>query len=402
MFGRPRVDSATQVKTNLVRTDNHLSSQAIGVSMRHLVCIAASLAVAAVHSTATADDDLRLALEQRIESMDCPGALVGIFPDSGASTVYTLGIADRKSKAPMRRDFHMRVASVTKLFVGNVVLQLLDERKLSLDDSVSKYVAGVPNGEAVSLRQLGNNTSGLFNSIENKEFQAAIVAKPHKEWTPSEILGYAFAKPPYFAPGKGWHYSNTNTIVLAQIIEKVEGASLAEVVKRRVTEPLDLKATGFAENGVPPKPFPSAYRNGYKDKWIGYGSTPYEVTNYSASWTGAAGNMYSTLDDLGRAAKSLATGALLKDRGRRELFNWVDTDEEKAAYGFCISRSEGGIGHMGDVPGYQAIVRYYPASQVAVVVLTNLSNNKDGTMPAEELVRIIQLKVAPAPRLPDK
>lgn len=338
-----------------------------------------------------AEETLEQQLKNQLTNMECPGALVGIFPANGKPTRFALGVADVKTKQPMQLNFHMRIASITKLFVGTIVLQLAEEGKLSLDDPISKYVEGVPNGEKITLRQLGNNTSGLFNSIENREFQQAIMDKPQRQWTAAEILKYAFSKPVYHKPGERWRYSNSNAILLGEVVEKVTGNSLAEEVQKRIAQPLTLKATGFPkkENGELPEPSPSAYRNGYANKVLGYGSTFSEVTQYSAAWTGAAGNMYSTLNDLGRAAEPLVTGTLLKAQGKRELHRWIDTGYQQIKYGFCIGNQDGVLGHTGDVPGYQAFLGYLPEPETSVIVLTNLSNNKDGTMPAEELAKMV-------------
>jgi D-alanyl-D-alanine carboxypeptidase len=319
--------------------------------------------------------------------MECPGALVGIFPDDGEPQRFALGVADVDAHAPMSFDMHMRTGSIVKPFLGTVVLQLCDEKKLSLDDPVSKYVPDFPDGDNITLRMLGKNTSGIFNTIENKDFQKAIMNDPEHQWTPTEVLAYNKDRAPYNKPGERWRYSNTNAVLLGLCIEKVTGNTYAEEIDRRICQPLKLAHTAVPPKAKLPAPHTSAYRNGYPDKVIGYGNVFYNVSNYSAAWTGAAGNLYSTLDDLGRAAKPLATGALLSDAGKSELTQWIDTGHN-ADYGFCMYRRHGGIGHTGDVPGYNAFMVYYPNLKTSVVVLTNLSNNKDGTMPAEELGKL--------------
>lgn len=334
-------------------------------------------------------DSLRGDLETKLQTMECPGALVGVFPARGEAVRCAVGVADVKTRAPMELGFHMRIASISKLFLGTVILQLVDEGKLSLDDPISKYVSGVPAGDRITLRMLGNNTSGLFNTIENKEFQAAVMQKPDRIWTPQEILEFTFVKPVYAAPGEKWHYSNTNAVLLGMVTEKVTGRSLAEEIDRRICKRLGLKHTGFPVEGKLPKSFPSAYRNGYENKAIGYGKTFYDVSQYTADWTNAAGNMYSTLDDLGRAGNSLASGEMLGDVGKKELYRWVNTGQDDIVYGFCVGKMQGIIGHMGDVPGFNAFLGYLPEPRVVVVVLTNLSNNTDGTMPAEEIAKLV-------------
>lgn len=337
----------------------------------------------------SAADGLVESLKNELTAMECPGAIVGIKEGSQQPEILAIGVADVDTKSPMRDDFHMRVASVTKLFVGTAVLLLADEGKLSLDDPVSKYVAGVPDGDKITIRQLGNNTSGLFNSIENQDFQAAIVADPKRQWQAREILNYALAKPAYSTPGEKFRYSNTNTVLLGEIIQEVSGQPYQQFIAERLIKSMELSETGFIPGAEVPLPAPSSYRNGYADKWLGYGATFYNVTGYSSSWTGAAGNMYSTAGDLLKAAKTLATGRLLSDESRKALTDWIPTGYEDIDYGFCLGERSGWLGHIGDVPGYSSFVGYFPDRDTTLVVLSNLSNNADGTSPAERLRDIV-------------
>jgi D-alanyl-D-alanine carboxypeptidase len=328
-------------------------------------------------------------LIEKLAAMDCPGALVGVFPDKGEPQRFALGVADVKTREPMAFDMHMRVGSLMKPLLGAVVLQLAAERKISLDDPISQYVDNVPRGDSITLRMLGTNTSGLFNTIENKKFQKAIMDEPGRQWTPAEILSFNETYESYNQPGEAWRYSNTNAVLLGLVVEKVTGHSYVEELEAKVIKPLKLTATGVPTEAALPTPTPSAYRNGYPTKVIGYGNVFYDVSNYSSAWTGAAGNLYSTLDDIGRAAKPLATGQLLNDAGRAELHKWIATPYPGVKYGFMMYRRDGGIGHTGDVPGFNAYMAYDPELKTSVVAMTNLSNNADGTMPADELAKLV-------------
>jgi D-alanyl-D-alanine carboxypeptidase len=327
-------------------------------------------------------------LNAKLSEMHCPGALVGIFPNDGPAQTFALGVADVDTHAPMKIDMHMRVGSVMKPILGTVVLQLCDEGKLSLDAPLSDYVRNIPRGKFITLRMLGNNTSGLFNTIENKAYQKAIMADPTKQWTPAEILQQTFEFEAYHYPGTAWRYSNTNAVLLGMCIEKVTGHTFAEEIQTRICGPLKLTHTGVPMQAEIPEPHPSAYRNGYPKKVIGYGNTFYNVSNYSASWTGAAGNLYSTLADLGRLCRPIMMGETLSEASRKELHAWGPTGYPEFDYGFAIARRAGAIGHTGDVPGYNANCFYDPQLKTSFVVLTNLSNNADGTMPADELTKI--------------
>src|SRR5207253_2507969 len=104
------------------------------------------------------------------------------------------------------------IGSNTKTFTGTVILQVVDEGNLGLDDPVSEYQPKVPNGENITIRQLLNMSSGLYNYAEDKEFNETLDSEPDKVWTPGEVVEIGFQHQPYFAPGEGFHYSNTNTV----------------------------------------------------------------------------------------------------------------------------------------------------------------------------------------------
>lgn len=334
-------------------------------------------------------DSLADELELCLHEMHCPGALVGIAGAGVPTTVLAIGTSDAEGNEPMRADMRMRIGSVSKLFVGAVVLRLVDQGVLSLDRPVSDYLAGIPEGKKITLRMLGRHTSGLACPIWNDDFQADILADPRRQWTARELLDRAAALPSHHEPGRGWHYSNTAATVAGLVAEKATGKSYEELLAKLVLRPLSLRSTGLCEAAAPPEPTPKSYRHGRKGRWLGYGNTFCDVTGYSASWAGIGGNMYSTARDLNVATLSLATGRLLSEESRRELLACQDSDWDGTQFGFFISRNARGIGHEGNVPGFEAVVRYQPGHQRTIVVLTNLSNNADGTMPAEQLFDLV-------------
>lgn len=133
---------------------------------------------------------------------------------------------------------HVRVGSITKTFTGTVVLQLVQEGKLGLDDPVSKYRPDVPNGGAITIAQLLDMRSGLFNYSETLELAEAMDADPARVWQPDELLAMAYAHPPYFPPDQGYHYSNTNTVLLGLIAQQLDGKPLEQILRDRLFGPL--------------------------------------------------------------------------------------------------------------------------------------------------------------------
>jgi D-alanyl-D-alanine carboxypeptidase len=352
------------------------------------------MAVMALAPSSNADEpDTKKTLEKLLraefEKTKAPGAIVGVYRDGTPVLELALGKADAENDRAMTTDCHFRIASVSKVFLGTALLTLVDEGKVSLDDKVAKYVEGVPNGDKITLRHLGSHRSGLFNHIESKKVKEMFAAKPEKWWTVEEMLAVPLKAKPYFEPNDGHHYSNANTLLLALVIEKATGKKWADEVATRVIKPLGLKNTTIPTDNSLPKPFCEGYALGTKDgPFFNRGDVRYNVTKTSPSWWGPAGNMISTLDDLSKAAKPLATGKLLKEKAVKELHGWTKADQDGFEYGFQIERVRGMVGHDGDVPGYQTVMYYLPEHDAVVVAMVNLYGWSVRDMPANRLAKV--------------
>jgi CubicO group peptidase (beta-lactamase class C family) len=188
----------------------------------------------------------------------------------------------------------------------------VDQRKVRLDDPISKYVDGVPDGNAITLRELAEMRSGLFDYLSNDAFVRAWFSHLRREWTPRQLLAYSFSRPLVFAPGTGYAYVNTNTVLLGLVVQKVSHQPLAVYIKRHILEPLRLTHTSLPAGAA----FPSPHAQGYTDRLpacvLGGGKCNRLVnaTGWNSSWGWAAGAMVSTLGDLRRWARAVATGKL--------------------------------------------------------------------------------------------
>ncbi len=171
-----------------------------------------------------------------------PGAIVGVRSPQG-TWIKAYGEADPVTHAPMTADMHTRVGSITKTFTGTLLLQLQEQGKVSLDDTIDRYVTGVPNGNVVTLRQLANMTSGVASYTRNQAFVDALSGDPQTVFTPEQLLAYGLSQSPIFAPGAQFDYSNTNTILLGMVIEKVTGRPIGDVLKEQILDPLQLNNT---------------------------------------------------------------------------------------------------------------------------------------------------------------
>ncbi len=303
-----------------------------------------------------------------------PGAIVGVW---GPHCRYekAFGVADKATGAPMRTDFYSRIGSETKTFTVTGVLQLVDDGAVGLDDPIATYVPGVPEGDRITLRQLARMQSGLFNYSEDEQFQLELLSDPYRPFTPHELLGYAFAHPLDFPPGEGFHYSNTNTVLLGLVIEEVSGLPLHEFLEQRVFQPLGLEDTSFPTDNSFPEPHPQGYTQQTLD------GSETVATDWNPSWGWAAGAMISTLDDLRTWARALATGTLLEPQTQAQRLETVTPPgfNPAAGYGLGIFDVAGWIGHNGSLPGYQSLTVYLPEDDLTLVVLLNTDEPVPGS-----------------------
>lgn len=267
----------------------------------------------------------------------------------------------------MTVDLYHRIGSVTKTFTGTLVMQLAAERRLNLDDAVSMYVPGVPNGDTITVRQLANMTSGLPSYTLDEGWQRAFFSNPQRVWSPDELLAISFALPVRFNPGEQFDYSNTNSILLGRIAENVTGEHFDEILTSRIIEPLGLAHTSFpGSSPALPDPHPQGFT------LQGMQATPDEpsnATNWNPSWGWAAGEMISTAADLIRYGRAVVTGeGLLPPDAQLER---LTSFPESGGYGMAIGCSDGWVGHTGELPGFNTSVFHDTRTDSTVVVTTN-------------------------------
>ncbi len=310
---------------------------------------------------------LDAAVARAMSAAAIPGALVGIWSPEG-EYVKAFGVADTATGAPMTTDFHSRIGSVTKTFTATAVLQLAEAGSVGLDDPIDRYVDGVPGGETITVRQLATMRSGLPDYLENEEFDTAVAADPTREFTPGELLGWAFKNPATFPPGQRYQYSNTNYILLGLLVEKVSRKHLPDYLAEHIFGPLGMAHTSFPTGTQ----FPVPHAVGYTDP-DEPGGAPVNATGWSASFTWAAGAVISTLDDMRIWMPALADGALIGPVLQQQRLQSPPTPGLPAdvGYGMGVFTAAGWIGHNGSVPGYQTVAIHLPQRTMTVVIMVN-------------------------------
>ncbi|AYG79392.1 D-alanyl-D-alanine carboxypeptidase [Streptomyces hundungensis] len=308
---------------------------------------------------------LDTAVKQVMREANVPGVSVSLSAPGKGNYVRSFGVADKATGTPMTPNLYMRIGSETKTFTVTAMLELVDQGKLGLDDPIGKYIPGVPNGDKITLRQLAEMRSGLFNYSEDSAFGKAMLSDPKKPFTPRQLLDYSFKHPVLFQPGKEFLYCNTNLILLGLVIEKVSGQPLNEYIAQKVLKPAGLTHTSFPTDAA----FPSPHAQGYTNQTL---SGKVEVTtDWNPSWAWAAGAMISDLSDLKSWAHTVATGTLLSAKTQAERLKTIPSTIPGAGYGVGIFNIQGWIGHNGSLPGYESLTVYLPEAKATLVVLIN-------------------------------
>ena len=289
--------------------------------------------------------------------------------DGGRTWSTTAGVGDLRTHAPRSADDRYRVGSITKTFVSTVLLQLEAEGRLSLDDTVERWLPGLVHGNGhdgsrITVRQLLNHTSGIFNYTADETFGRTYFLKDgflehrYDTKTPEQLVAIAMTHKPDFAPGASWNYSNTNYVVAGMVIQKVTGRSYGEEIRRRVIDPLHLTATSVPGTRVTvPQPSSRAYS---KLARTATGPT-YDVTRLNPSLASSSGEMISDSADLDRFYAALLKGRLLPPKQLKEMKTTVPVEGlPNAGYGLGLIDRELSCGvhvwgHDGGIHGSNSV-----------------------------------------------
>lgn len=312
-----------------------------------------------------------------------PGAIV-LVQTPKERFLGAAGWADKHRKIPMRPDHTFRIASTTKMFLGIVAAQLHTEGRLDTNRVITDFLPAaitrhITNSDRITVRQLVQHSSGIYDFADNTGGLLTYLMdnRDALAWPPIRQLSYAYDKPAYFPPGKGFHYSNTNFLLLGLILDRVTGHHYSEEIRERILEPLGLTHT-YCELYEPRR---GELAHGYENP---FGLLEEDATGWTPS-TGGHGGMVSKAEDLAvfvRAATgtrcflSEATRALIKNQSRTEgdrpwypVFRydfgiyphrWVGNDVP-------VDVAPLYFGHGGATPGYNCEAFHEPSRNITIV-----------------------------------
>lgn len=316
-------------------------------------------------------------LQNRLNVLKVSYNLVGVSAAvnvPGQGTWFgTAGISD--SNNVINPGMIFDVGSTTKNFTAALILQLAEADSLSLDDSIGTWLLQYNNiNNKITIRQLLNHTSGIYNFTDNPSFSSAINANLERYWQLEEVVSN-YVLTPYFVPGVSWHYSNTNFVLLAMIAKKIMNQELNVMFRERFFTPLGMNES-FVQV-LDSLTAPMAHN------WIGSG-TLYDGSGFSriafVTSSFGAGSVVSRPENILKWGKALYTGEIINQSSLNQMLTFVNANIAGGnGYGLGTIRFNisGKIcyGHAGNAFGYSTSYMYYPADSICMSIMMNRDIN---------------------------
>jgi D-alanyl-D-alanine carboxypeptidase len=325
--------------------------------------------------------ELQKELDRGIRKYDARGVSAAVrFPDGSVWTGVS-GISHETVQ--IRRDMLFAIGSITKNVVAALALKLAEDGALSLDDPLSKWLPDYPNiDSSITIRQLLNHTSGIHMFWSNREIWDDLKRDRTKRWTPEEVLAYV--EEPYFRPGQGFRYSNTNYLLVAMILERCSGATLSSQLREAFWKPLKIENAFLSLE----EEIPERQAHVFGDNFNGDGSMmdlTFQPRVSHESITYGSGGLFMTAEDLARWCHALFEGDVLDRQSMDEMLEFVEHGfgPRKRGYGLGVERlrkrmssGERAFGHTGANIGTSVYMVHLPNQHTSIVVMINSFDHK--------------------------
>jgi D-alanyl-D-alanine carboxypeptidase len=305
-----------------------------------------------------------------------PGMSAAIAFEDGTVWTGQTGQAVIATQSPVAEQTLFSVGSISKTFVAALVGRLAQRGTIGLDDPLATYVPSFFDAGAITIRQLLNHTSGIMDVFDVPGMGAAITADPARQWTPDEVLARVGQYRYKFEPGKGYHYSNTDYVLLGLVVEKATGETVAELVRTEFLGPLDLRHTFLQTEETATGPEAHGYMQPSSRPHDNSAGTMLPFTA-EASVVGPAGAYVSTASDLARWGAALYGGSVLDQATLAAMVDISQTSPFKPRRVYGLGMEEITIaghvawGHLGHLDGTWAAMEYLPAYGMTIVVIAN-------------------------------
>jgi D-alanyl-D-alanine carboxypeptidase len=358
----------------------------------------------------SAAEEVATAAKRAMEKYHLKAVLVRVT--EGTEEVVTLAMGESMTGVPATLDMHFRNGAVAISYLGTVLLQLVDEGKVGLDDTIGRWLSKALASEKVTLRMLANCTSGYPDYVAVKSFVDALYKDPFRAWTTEDQLDYVAGKPLLYEPGTNWSYAHTNFVILGEALSAITDKPVDELIRERIVDPLGMRGTQSPQTAEIPEPVLHAYT---KER-----GTYEESTFWNPSWTLAKGSvMITDIHDLATSARAIGKGELVSEKSHKEQVgpslvglggptkkcpeNVCVKQTSSFHYGICTWASVGGwILQNPSFYGWGALQAYLPEKDLAIAASATLEKEakvglNGGQMVFEEIAAVVAPGHPPKP-----
>jgi len=304
------------------------------------------------------------------------GLQATVIQADGSVFNSTAGLANYKKSVPMSFDHHLHIGSITKMFTAAMVMQFIEQGRLSLEDTLDKWYK-FPYAANINLRQLLNHTSGIPDYTQDMRFYARTILFPKVPWQPEQLVELIEGRPLQFDPGSEHFYSNTNYLLLGRILEKLVGNAYFVMLREMIFSPLELQDSYALDY-----PNDLLIANGYDETIVNLGRR--NTSNYRRALENgsySAGAMISTSTDVATFTHALFNGQIVSLKTLDEMQVCMDASDKyiyaQVGYGLGLRKlilsGQELYGHTGAIPGFSGISMHNPDRNTTIALLCNLS-----------------------------
>jgi D-alanyl-D-alanine carboxypeptidase len=286
--------------------------------------------------------------------------------------VMTVALGESMADIAASKNMHYRMGGATYTYLTTLLLQLVDQKKVSLQDKLSRWFPELPQAESITLEMLARSTTGYYDYVQSKQFQHDVLANVFREWKPDELIKIGVSQPLLYPPGKGWNYSHTNYVILAAVLEKITGEPLSVSLKKNIFDKLKLENTQFPLTPDIQHPALHTYtaeRGVYEDS-----------TYWNPSWTGHSARMTANLPDAGKWLMAYGSGKLLSAQSYHEIIAPVTIglgqNKPHLYYGLGVIVANSWIMQNPAFAGFSGVIAYLPKKKIAVYITTTQADLK--------------------------
>lgn len=330
----------------------------------------------------------RASVERLRTENNARAVIAGVWKGDGPGV--TIAVGDSMTMVPADTSMTVRIGGISQLFLGTLLMRLVEQGHLGLDDKISQYLPDLLAADNVTVRMLAQNTAGYKDYVRDERFIELVLSDPFRTFSSQEIIDYATKDGEMnFSPGTSQRYSHTEFTILGRILERATGHSMAELYQSEIFEPLGLTGTGYSTTPDLPGPVLHVFssdRGVYED-----------ATFWNPSWAGESGPLFSNIDDLGRWGPVFGTGQLLSARSFQEMIQRPDMAPRNDLYfatGFVVAN--GWFLQNPNINGYTGVMGYLPDQELTLVVFASQTAEPEVEHPALEIFKDLVLELAPS------